>query len=207
MKKTFFAFIMIITLFQWTMVRAEGVGNVTCVVNAPDDFFDTIVVKITSVSTPGYNETIEKEAELSSNMFYLGGFFVGIPAGTYSAEAYMYKNGDPDKKPYKNPRFNISAVSSFQILVDQVYEYKIDVVSVSPPTRDPYSGAGGWDETPEEPSNETTPEPELSPEPGSNAIVDLFVDIFKNSWITVILFLIAGGIYAFIWVRKTIYKE
>ena len=205
MKKILISFVMILTLLQFGIVHA-AVGNLNCIVTKPDDFKDSIIVKITSVSTPGYDEKVEKELDITSDFFYLNGIVAGIPAGTYSVETYMYKNGDPEKKPYNNPNFKLSAPTSFQLLEGQNYEYKITIEGVPTPVPLPTT-EGDVGTTEEEPKTEITPEPAPSPVRQPNPIVDLFVDIFKNSWLTVILFLIVGGAYLFIRIRKAIYKE
>ncbi|MCL2739798.1 MAG: hypothetical protein FWE47_01195 [Oscillospiraceae bacterium] len=207
MKKSIFLAILISLLISnfSLLIASAAVGNVTCIVTKPDDFNEPFVVKIYSVDIPGYDEQIVKEADITPGLFYLNGFFPGIPAGRYNVETYLYQAGDPDKKPYVSPNWRLESASSFQLLAEQNYEYKINVTKLYPPT--PIGNIPGENE--EEPGEE---EPTIEPEPtivpkAPNAIVSLFTDIFKNSAITIILLAIAGAVYLFIRVRKTIYKE
>jgi len=204
---TFFL-ISILTISPLITLADGSVGNVNMVVDAPSDFNDVIVIDIASEVLENYSYTIEKEVELSPYSMYMNAI-TGIPAGTYSVYTWMYKSDDATKTPYQNPDYTLQCTSIFALLDGQNYDLKlliIPTVQVGTETALPVLTVPPI----EDDTTATiisTPAPTATPTGAVSQVGSLLSTIIRGSWFTILLFLIAGGIWLFIKVRKSIYKE
>jgi len=200
----------VITL-SGNLVFADGVGNVAITVpSAPGDFSSVIVVTLTAFDTPGYTDAVNKVVELSLDNWYTGAA-QGIPAGSYIVQTSMYQYSDPNKTPYTDPNYSVKCPGTIQLLAGQIYDLTISLVptvQVGTETAAPVATASSG--TTEVVTTTTAPTalPAATANPGPVSIFgNLLYTIIRGNIITIILLLIACGIWLYIRIRKTMYKE